>query len=226
MTNQQHQSFHTVDSEWLAAYSAGALSDAKRLLIGCQIALQPRLAASVERIDQIGGAFVETAKGEDLSDRFERNLAAALDRAESAPGPAASAATTSRPAEAWMPGPLQDFLDKSEIKLNWRQGGPGVERAPLYEEGGERVYLLKARPGLKMPVHSHAGQEWTLILQGGYHVGGTGYVRGDLHGEDEGCSHQPIIDDHGEACISLVADEGRLKFSNPVFRLLQPLIGI
>ncbi|MEO1136951.1 MAG: transcriptional regulator, partial [Pseudomonadota bacterium] len=66
----------------------------------------------------------------------------------------------------------------------------------------------------------------TLILQGGYHVGSKGYVRGDLHGEDESCSHQPIIDDHGEACISLVADEGRLKFSNPFYRLLQPLIGI
>lgn len=231
MTKQQQKSFHTVDSEWLAAYSAGALSDAKRLLIGCQIALQPQLAARVERIDEIGGAFIETAKGADLSDDFERRLSAAIDKA----GPVAeriAAHEAIRPAAAqnsddrWMPAPLREFLEQSEISLKWRKGGPGVERAPLFEEDGERVYLLRVQPGLKMPLHSHPGQEWTLVLQGGYHVGAAGYVRGDLHCEDEACSHQPIIDDHGEPCISLVSDEGRLIFANPAIRLLQPLIGI
>src|SRR5690606_35882118 len=54
----------------------------------------------------------------------------------------------------------------------------------------------------------------------------TGYVRGDLHREDETCLHTPIIDDDKEACITLVAIEGGLKFSNPAMRLLKPVIGI
>lgn len=225
MTNQRKQPFHTVDSEWLAAYSAGSLPDAKRLLIGCQIALQPQLASQVESIDQIGGAFIETAKGEGLSDGFDLKLAAAIDRAERKVGKR-TAAVKSEPDESWMPAPLKEFLDQSEITLKWRKGGPGVERAPLFEADGERLYLLKAQPGLEMPSHSHSGNEWTLILQGGYHVGDQAYVRGDLHSEDETCSHQPVIDDHGEPCISLVADEGKLIFSHPVARLLQPFIGI
>lgn len=96
----------------------------------------------------------------------------------------------------------------------------------LMADGRETLYLLKAKPGMKMPKHSHHGEEWALILQGGYHIGAEGYVRGDLHREDGDCTHQPIVDDHGEACITLVASEGGLKFSNPFMNLLKPVLKI
>ena len=102
--------------------------------------------------------------------------------------------------------------------------GFGIARIPLMEENGEKLYLLKSRPGMKMPKHSHHGEEWALILQGGYHAEGQGYIRGDLHREDESCTHRPIVDDDGEACITLVASEGGLKFSNPVIGLLKPIL--
>ncbi len=226
MTNAPTDSFHTVDSEWLGAYSSGSISDAKRLVIDCQMALQPKLTSQIERIDGIGGAFVETAKGEPLSSDFTNNLALAISAAESNTARVQGSRSQTGRTEDWLPEPLKDFLDQSDIKLIWRKSGPGVERAELVDDGEDRLYLLRAQPGLKLPLHSHRGQEWTLILQGGYHVGDKGYGRGDLHGEDETCTHQPVIDNDGEPCISLVADEGRLVFRNPFMKLLQPLIGI
>ncbi|WP_428407863.1 cupin domain-containing protein [Hyphococcus sp.] len=219
--------FHTAGEEWLAAYSAGVLSEAKSLLLECQIALQPHLAAQLAQIDCIGGEFLESAKGEPLSADFSARLSDAIARAENnAHSAGVGEADAARGAEGWAPKPLTAFLTRSEISLKWKKSGPGVSRALLSEVNGERLYLLKSRPGMVMPVHSHKGQEWTLVLQGGYHVGQSAYARGDLHCEDESCKHQPVIDDDGEECISLVADEGRLVFSDPVLRLIQPFLGI
>ena len=111
-------------------------------------------------------------------------------------------------------------------EIKWKKLGFGVERASLSNDDGEELYLLKARPGLKVPRHTHEGEEWALIMQGGYKVGEESYGPGDLHREDESCTHQPIVDDDGEPCITLVALEGSLKFSNPIMRLLKPVIGI
>ncbi len=226
MTSPSQRSFHTVGSEWLGAYSSGSMTDAKRLVLECQMAMQKDLAKRVERIDEIGGAFIETAKGESLSSGFSSALSNAIADVEMALTSKPKAAGSSKPIESWVPAPLKEYLEESEIELVWRRSGPGVERAALLDDGQERLYLLKARPGLKLPSHSHFGQEWTLILQGGYHVGEKSFIRGDLHSEDETCTHQPVIDDDGEACISLVVDEGRLVFSNPILKLLQPLIRI
>lgn len=227
---------HTAREEWLAAYSGGSLSEAKRLLLECQMEIRPHFSARLMQLDHIGGAFLESAKGEALSESFSTRLSAAIARAEEGASHAEGAqetpigedgsASRAKDIAAWAPAPLRDFLARSEIAVNWRNSGPGVARAVLFEAGGERLYLLKARPGLKMPAHSHSGQEWTLVLQGGYRAGRAAYGPGDLHCEDETCTHRPVIDDDGEECISLVVDEGPLVFRSPLLKLIQPIIGI
>ncbi len=225
MTSNSVAPLKTLDEEWLATYAAGGLSNAKRLLIACQAAIEPRLAAFLGELDQIGGSFLETANGENLSDGFLANVMNALDK----PVPPKQNETVPVPKSdfaSWAPSPLRNFVEQANLGLKWKNAGPGVQRVPLTEIDGEMLYLLKAKPGLKVPKHSHRGEEWTLLLKGGYHVGDQGFVRGDLHQEDENCTHQPIIDNDGEACISLVAVEGRLKFSDPIVKVFQPLIGI
>lgn len=222
MSNASEHPFVTVGQEWLALYAAGSLSPAKHLIIDCQAAIDPRLRETLHKFDHIGGAFLESAKSEPLTEEFWTRLSNSLDDADASH----SEFTEHDADEPWMPAPLRRFLDASQITVDWKKSGPGVERARLMETENERLYLLKARPGLKMPLHSHRGQEWTLILQGGYHVGDKGFARGDLHGEDETCMHQPIIDDDGEECVSLVVDDGKLVFANPMLKILQPFIGI
>lgn len=216
--------FHTVGEEWLAAYAAGALSPAKSLVIACQAAIEPRLRTRLAAIDYAAGALVESAEGEALSDGFLDRVMDAIDSSPAAAQAEVSSAETDAP--AWMPAPLARFMADADITLDWRAAGPHFARAPLFEsESGERLYLLRADGGFKIPEHGHRGEEWTLLLQGGYHVGDEGYVAGDLHQEDETCTHRPIIDPDGP-CISLIAIEGRLSFRSPVLRLVQPLLGV
>ena len=215
--------FHTVGEEWLAAFAAGALSPAKSLVIACQAAIEPRLKSRLGAIDHVAGALVETAEGEALSEGFLDQVMGELDAPAPSPAPAPVA---NGEAPAWMPAPLARFMRESDITLDWRASGSRFARAPLFEfEDGERLYLLRAEGGFRIPEHGHRGEEWTLLLQGGYHVGDAGYVAGDLHQEDAACTHQPVVD-AGGPCVSLVAIEGRLKFRSPLLKLLQPILGV
>ena len=230
MTDSDRDSLKTVEDEWLASYAAGGLSPAKRLVIACQATIDARVAERLARMDHVCGAVLEGADGADLSDGFIDRVVGALDGAAPSAFGSAIADEDARGAEdeapEWAPAPLNRFLRDIGRALAWRPIGPGVARAPLFDaEDGERLYLLRARGGVKIPSHGHRGEEWTLVLQGGYHAGAAGYGVGDLHREDETAEHQIVID-AGEPCISLVAIEGRLRFGNPLLRLLQPFAGV
>lgn len=215
---------YTVGEEWLAAYVAGSLSEAKSLVVACQAAIKPEVEKQIFELEFIGGMLMENASGADISADFFGRVMNALDEGQSSDEKLEREERART--EIWMPLPLQRYLEASNAKVKWRFAGPGVERAPLAEtEDGERLYLLKARGGFAMPTHSHRGEEWTLILKGSYHVGDDRFTVGDLHREDQTCTHQPIVDE-GEECICLVAIEGKLKFKEPLLRVLQPLFGV
>lgn len=215
---------HSVGEEWLASYAAGSLSQAKSLLISCQAAMKPELASRLTAMDAVGGAILESAHGEAVSENFMDKLFNSIDQLPDQANDAQE--VPAKNSAGWVPAPLVDFLERSGVSVKWKKLGFGVERATIANDNGEELYLLKAKPGLKIPDHTHQGEEWALVLQGGYHVGSTAYGPGDLHREDENCAHSPIVDDDGEDCITLVALEGELKFSNRFMRMLKPVLGI
>lgn len=219
----------TVDDDWLAMQSAGSLSPFKQLLLTCQADINPHVREAFVTDDHVAGVLLESAKPAVMSDDFLSRLNARLDT-EEASNTAVNAASANTHEESdqpeWMPAPLADYIRRSGRRLKWRSAGLGVQQARLgRNKRGERLYLLRARPGLPVPRHSHSGQEWTLVLAGGYKSGSRQFVPGDLHQEDEGCMHDLRIDDDGP-CISLVVDEGKLRFANPLLRLFQPVLGI
>ncbi|MEP6343122.1 MAG: cupin domain-containing protein [Maricaulaceae bacterium] len=228
MNTKTDSQYYTVDDDWLASYCAGGLSAAKRFVLNCQVAINPHLSKRVETLETVGGVLLESAKGEPLSDNFMSRIFTQIDtpNAPLAEATYSNEHSSKSQLDGWVPAPLVDFLKRENTPLKWKNIGFGVARIPLLQEGREKLYLLKSKPGLKMPLHSHYGEEWALILQGGYHVGTEGYTRGDVHREDESCTHRPIIDDHGEPCITLVASEGGVKFSNPTLKLMKPILGI
>ena len=228
MINHNSENYHGLGDEWLVEYAAGGLSYAKRFMIACQAALKSDLRQRLQFADEFGATFVESAPAQELSDQFFDQLGRQIDD-----NPAQSNRTQSnhsKPTDdanefAWAPQPLIELIAAMGDQFSWKNTG-GVQRATLGEFDGDRLYLLKSKPGLKLPKHSHSGEEWALVLHGGYHANGVAYKPGDLHCENSSCTHQPIIDDHDDGCISLITDEGKLQFSNPLMRAIQPFIGI
>ncbi len=131
----------------------------------------------------------------------------------------AANARLSNAAADW-PAPLRRY----EIG-RWRWVGPGVEwcsvSVPVAND--TRVFMLRAKPGTKLPHHRHSGIEWTCILEGAFLHDGGRFGPGDFDEADEAHEHKPVVDD-GVPCICLVALQGNIQLQSRLGRLLQPLI--
>ena len=105
--------------------------------------------------------------------------------------------------------------------------GPGMQQCRLGEgPNGQKLWLLKARGGTRIPVHDHRGTEFTLILRGSYCVGDDRYTPGLLEiATPDVVDHQPVIDE-GQECICLVITDAPIRLHSWIGRLVQPFIGL
>lgn len=205
-------------------YSAGKLSPAKHLMVACQGEISDQVASRIAFQENVAASLIEDGASEALSPLFMGNVLAALpaqDQGESQSQP--------DPIEGVAPKSLRHMLGHGLKDMKWKSLVPGVAVHDIlgnrHTKDGDRLYLLKAKGGMKMPEHSHNGEEWTLILSGSYRTGEKQFSRGDLHIEDETETHAPHIDE-GEDCICLVMTQGPLKMQGWVPKIVQSVVGI
>ena len=74
-----------------------------------------------------------------------------------------------------------------------------------------------------MPQHDHGGNEWTLVLDGGFTDEAGHFARGDMAERQQGEAHQPVADP-GTDCICLVVADAPVALTGTVGRLLNPFI--
>ena len=84
--------------------------------------------------------------------------------------------------------------------------------------------LLRIAPGSKLPLHSHGGNELTMILDGAYDDMLGHFGPGDVADLDGEINHQPVTSP-GVPCICVAATDAPLVFSGWFARTLQPLFG-
>lgn len=216
-----------IADDWLIAYAAGNLSEAKSTLVATHASYHPELLNKIRDAESVAGALLGTTDKADLSDGFFDRLMESIDAQE---GEAGEAIDLTKPASAKnsnVPQPLADYLNGDLADVKWRFMGPGMKQAKLWTgENGEKLWLLKAKGGTEIPEHGHNGSEMTLVLQGSYHVNGQKFGVGDLEiASDEIEDHRPMIDE-GEDCICLVVTEAPIKLKSLMARAVQPFIGL
>lgn len=112
------------------------------------------------------------------------------------------------------------------MPVRWEFLGPGLRKAILWRgRQGERLWLLRARPGISIPHHGHRGSELTLVLKGSFWDGDQQYRPGDVEEAYPGVEHDIRIDEGGE-CICLALTQGKLRFGNPLLRAFQVFTGL
>lgn len=123
-----------------------------------------------------------------------------------------------------IPNSLRQFITKGYNELNWMRLSPSFKIATLYnEEGGAQVALTRIKAGAHMPVHTHTGDEITLVLQGAFSDESGVYRKGDFINRDASHKHQPIVTKDAE-CICLTVLDAPIEFTGWFARLLNPLI--
>lgn len=215
-----------IPDEWIVAYAAGNLSEAKSTLVATHASYHHSLQGKIAAAEDIGGALLGTADDAPLSDGFFDRL---MDQIEEQDNNNSVDETNASNAavDPHIPQPLADYLGGSLDSLKWRFMGPGMKQVKLWTgDDGEKLWLLKAKGGTEIPEHGHSGNEMTLVLQGSYCVEGHRFGVGDLEiAEDAIEDHRPIID-AGEDCICLVVTEAPIKLKSFIARAVQPFIGL
>lgn len=227
---------HHPDEAWILAHAAGTLDLSQATVIESHLERCPACRAAFSRAEAVGGALLESlapaAMAPDALDRLMARLDAPDTSPSLAPSPSSSPAPAPAPAAPRKPASALDQIlatvhgGPDLDSLNWRFIGPGVRGVRLLQGGRDdtRLWLLRAKGGAVMPMHSHNGSELVLVLKGAFTVDGKRFGPGDLEDSDDSTHHEPHIE-AGEECICLAAIEGPLKLSG-FARLFQPFIGI
>ena len=100
-------------------------------------------------------------------------------------------------------GPIKD--------IKWKQIYKGFnEFTPDFNDKDE-LKLIKMDPGVSVPLHSHGGKEYILVLEGSFCDEFGEYSKGDIQINDQKIKHTPIASKK-EGCVCLSITEKDVIF--------------
>ncbi len=103
--------------------------------------------------------------------------------------------------------PLTKIIGPLE-KLKWKNVFKGFkEYTPNIKDENE-LKLIKMDPGASVPLHSHGGREYILVLSGSFRDEFGNYNKGDLQINDQKIKHTPIAcEDNGCVCLTITEQD-------------------
>jgi putative transcriptional regulator len=210
---------HHVPEDVLAEYVTGRARQAAALAVACHLTLCAACRARARAMETLAGAWMTAGEPAPLApESLERALArldapAAAERPDTPDTPDTPDFLTA----CRLPRPLLRAV-AAEKEARWRFLVPGIQvvelpmlsapRAP--GAPGTTVRLVKLKPGLEIPLHDHAGTEYTLIFTGALTDAVGHFARGDLSYRLAGERHVQRVD-AGEDCVALQVNEGALR---------------
>ncbi len=96
-------------------------------------------------------------------------------------------------------------------KINWKQIYKGFSEFDPKFQDDDDLKLIKMDPGASVPLHSHGGKEYILVLSGSFCDEFGTYQKGDIQINDQKIKHTPIAS-NDEGCICLTITEKDVIF--------------
>ena len=207
---------HHPEEALLLAWSAGNLDPAMALIVATHLHFCAPCRAVAALGETVGGALLEQAHPAPLAaDALARTMSRLDAPVAPRPRPASNDNT---------PPPLRAFLGRDLSAVRWRPMGPRLGYVTLYRKDGLALRLLRGSPGSEVGSHSHRGQEYTLVLKGGYRDETGAYGPGDFQAASGDATHNPVADPYGD-CINLAVTIGGLRFAGLGQNLVARLFG-
>lgn len=247
-------SSHHPDDFALLDYAAGSLGVAQALAVSVHLGYCRHCQEQLRKLNALGGVLLaegssaslgetsaDEVRGLERSNEFEKSgefeqdpvsstnsstdtdggfealmarIQASPERQEQRPK-----AGFHNPLDRYLPAPLGD--------LKWQQQTREIAKFDLsniINVEGARVALQKIKAGAKVPVHTHRGNELTVVLKGGFSDELGVYHSGDFIARDPSHHHSPTALQN-EDCICLTVLDAPMRFTGPFMRLLNPLMG-
>ena len=106
--------------------------------------------------------------------------------------------------------PLTKLVGPLE-KINWRQIYKGFSEFKPNINDEDELKLIKMEPGASVPLHSHGGKEYILVLSGSFCDEYGTYKKGDIQINDQKIKHTPVASDV-DGCVCLTITEKEVIF--------------
>lgn len=228
---------HHPPFELVFDFAAGTLPEPVALAMAAHAQMCGACRGEIEAFELIGGEMLAGIEPASVSADALEAVMARLDESESAVStaaagrlPASEFATAAdrtappSPMTEMMPTALLAYLGNDLSRLAWRKVGGMFEEIKLpISVKGFKASLMRLKPGSTMPVHTHRGREYTLVLAGGYRDNGSQYGPGDFSLKDPSDVHRPIVDSD-EECICLAVLDAPVKLTGIMGRLVNPFL--
>ena len=212
--------YHLSD-EFLVEYANGSLPGPEALVVGSHLAICAECRDRVETFETVSAVLLEEGEVEAVSPGALEAILAKIDGPEEEDS--APLIEFDRDTLEIIPPPLRTYLDGSLSDLDWKRTGRGIEEASLVRDEDVRISLLRIRAGQKVPSHTHRGEEFTLVLSGGYADGDDHFGKGDVSLADSAKDHAPVADSNGP-CLCLTVRNGATRLTGPIGRFLNPVM--
>jgi len=90
----------------------------------------------------------------------------------------------------------------------WATIAPDVQLQVLHDDGNAQSWLIRMKPGSRLPAHHHPGDEECLVLKGSCYLGDCLLQEGDYQLAREGSRHGAIRSEEG--CLLFIRSRDRL----------------
>lgn len=209
---------HHPSAEILAEYAGGALHPGAMLVVACHIESCAVCRSEVSLWEGVGGAFLEDAPPEAMSDGALERMMVRLDGAEPAGG---LPVVPDFLRQFDLPAPL-----KRRIIGRRRRVTPNIWFAPLDmpDGGSARTYLVYANRNTMLAEHTHVGREFTHVITGAFTDAGGRYGKGDFACTDETVTHTPGVTGDAE-CLCVISADAPMRLTGLPARIIQSLTG-
>lgn len=203
-------------------HASGAAPAALSVLALAQAELRPDAARRIVVAETAMASLLETAPPAKLDpDRYARLLAAM----DAAGQPVQQCENREANGDEVYPAALRGLIPDRDSQLKWsrRPGGRAHIRLENLCAPGIEAELIRLDPGRTIPAHDHEGEEYTLVLSGGFSDMRGHYARGDVCSAEPGMLHRPRVDPD-EPCLCFAVSLGRMKFTNPLIAAYDRLV--
>lgn len=217
-------------ADLLALYAAGNLPLSQSLCIAAHIESCKECQKAIDNLNQLGAHYFEQPNAITISPQLKDKVFAMLDEATEANANEMNTTQQLSPSSISkqslnpnLPKCLQEVIHSPIEELEWKTYGKSIKTAKLFvDNSGAIVELIHIKAGGKTSLHTHRGEEFTLVLDGSFSDETGLYHKGDFVYCDQQHMHQPVATSDSD-CLCLTVTNAPLHFKGLFSRFLNPL---
>ena len=180
-------------NELIFGYSSGKLGEAKSLFTSMYLYLNSIAAKKASVFDNILAQNFNELEGVGLKKlKYTDCIKSSDSKKQSSSSPI---------------NPLSNLIGNFN-NVNWKTIYKGFKEFNIPVNDNDSVKLIKMDPGTSVPIHSHNGKEYILVLDGSFCDEYGEYNKGDMQINDQKIKHNPTAcKSNGCVCLSITEND-------------------